>query len=145
MSDPRMTDDENGFMERQAAALLNAVGDTLQRVPPALPEPPERKLALLLIDGVMHEEAAATRAAVQTFHRDRITAAAAEIGSTVVSTGARIWKLYDHGFVIKTASVTFAFDLVRGVHVAGGALAVDDAVMESLADAWTSCSSAIAM
>ena len=135
MSDPRMNADENSFMEQQAAALLNAAGDTLRRVPPSLPEPPERRLALLLLDGVLHEEAAATRVAVQAFHRERIRAAAAEIAETSVVGGARVWKLYDHGFVVKTASVTFAFDLVSGVHVAGGAFAVDDDVMETLADA----------
>lgn len=135
MSDPRMTDDENAFMEAQAAALLGAAGDTFARVPPAAPEPPERRLALLLIDGVLHEEAAATRAAVHSFHRDRIDAAATEVERTTVTAGARVWKLYDHGFVVRTPSVTLAFDLVRGVHVADGAFAVDDAVMERLADA----------
>ena len=135
MSDPRDTDAEHAFMEQQAAALLAAVGDTLARVPPALPEPPERRLALLLLDGVLHEEEAATRAAVQAFHRDRIAAAAGDIESASLEDGARIWQLYNHGFVIRTASVTFAFDLVRGAHVAGGAFAVDDGVMERLADA----------
>ncbi len=135
MGDSRMTADENAFMEQQAAALLGAAGDALQRTPPALPEPAERRFALLLIDGVMHEEEAATRSAVQAFHRERIAAAAEDIAGTSVSDGARVWKLYDHGFVVKTASVTFAFDLVRGVHVAGGAFAVDDGVMEALADA----------
>lgn len=129
-----MNDDENGFMEQQAAALLAAAGETFARVPPALPEPPERRLALLLLDGVLHEEAAATRAAVQAFHKDRIAAATADIERTTVTDGARVWKLYDLGFVVRTPSVTFAFDLVRGVHVADGAFAVDDAVMERLAE-----------
>ncbi|MBT3268466.1 hypothetical protein HN371_15020 [Candidatus Poribacteria bacterium] len=135
MSDSRDTVAENAFMEQQAAALLASVGDTLTRVPPALREPSERRLALLLLDGVLHEEEAATRAAVQAFHRERIAAAADDIERTSVAEGARIWKLYNHGFVIRTASVTFAFDLVRGTHVAGGAFAVDDAVMDRLAEA----------
>ena len=46
------------------------------------------------------------------FHR-RIQRAAGEIENTSVSQGAVIWKLYNHCFVVRTATVTVAFDLTR--------------------------------
>ena len=40
-----------------------------------------------------------------------------EIEQTEILDGARIWKLYNHGFIIRTRSVTVGFDLVRGKSV----------------------------
>jgi len=53
------------------------------------------------------------RLPVQKFLLQRIENVAHEIGHTVVEKGVMIWKLYNHGFVVRTNSVTIAFDMIR--------------------------------
>jgi L-ascorbate metabolism protein UlaG (beta-lactamase superfamily) len=112
--DPRLTDDDDAYMSRQAEALLAEVSATLARVPPAVPESPDRRLALLLFDGVLHDQYAPNRPAVQRFYHAQIERAIAAMENTRVTDGAVIWKLYNHGFVVRTATVTLAFDVYRG-------------------------------
>jgi L-ascorbate metabolism protein UlaG (beta-lactamase superfamily) len=112
--DPRLSEDDDAYMTRQAEALLAQVSQTLTRVPPALPEPRERRLALLLLDAVLHDQYAPNRPAVQGFYHAQIERAVSAMENTRVSEGAAIWKLYNHGFVVRTPSVTLAFDLYRG-------------------------------
>ena len=113
-TDPRLSDDDDAYLNRQAAALLAQVEETLDRVPPRLPEPRERRLALLLLDGVLHDAYAPARPPVQRFYHARIERAVAEMETTRVGEGAVIWKLYNHGFVVRTPTVTLGFDLYRG-------------------------------
>lgn len=112
--DPRMHEDDDAYMTRQAEAFLAEVSATIAKVPPQLPEPRERRLALLLVDAVLHDQYAPNRAPVQTFYASRIAKAVEEIESAKVETGARVWKLYNHGFVVRTPSVTLGFDIHRG-------------------------------
>jgi L-ascorbate metabolism protein UlaG (beta-lactamase superfamily) len=52
---------------------------------------------------------------VQEYYRARILKALREIETTRVTEGVRIWKLYNHGFLVRTPSATFTFDIVPGV------------------------------
>ena len=112
--DPRLTEDDDAFMSRQAEALLAEVSATLSRVPPALPEPHDRRLALLLLDAGLHDPYAPNRPAVQRFYHAQMEHAIAEMETTRVIEDAMIWKLYNHGFVVRTPTVTLAFDVYRG-------------------------------
>jgi L-ascorbate metabolism protein UlaG (beta-lactamase superfamily) len=112
--DPRLSADDDAYMNRQAEALLAEVDDTLGRVLPQLPEPAERRLALRVMDGVVHDAYVAARPAAQDFYHKRMERAIAAMESTKVDEGATIWKLYNHGFVVRTATVTVGFDLQRG-------------------------------
>jgi hypothetical protein len=137
--DPRLVDPslnlaENQHLNAQAEALLTAIDATLQRHIPALPEPGERRLALLTLDAVLHDEYAPSRPPVQAFLGRRIARAVEHIASTRVRSGARIWKLYNHGFVVRTASVTFAFDLVSARNVRADGFRVPDELIERLAE-----------
>jgi L-ascorbate metabolism protein UlaG (beta-lactamase superfamily) len=110
--DPSLNSVQNTFLNNQADALLNQAGEVLSEVPPAWPEPDARRSALLLLDGVLHDVYAPYRPPVQRFLKTRIHTAAGEIEQTRLTTGARIWKIYNHTFIVRTASVTIAFDLV---------------------------------
>jgi len=116
-TDPSLNQAENQHLDKQAQALLNEVNTTLSLKPPAWPEPPGRRSALLLLDAVLHDVYAPHRAAVQDFFQSRITNAIKEIEASELSEGLRIWKLYNHSFVVQTASLTMGFDLVRGESV----------------------------
>jgi L-ascorbate metabolism protein UlaG (beta-lactamase superfamily) len=113
--DPRLNEDDNAYMNRQAEALLAAVHETLVANPPQAPEPIARRMALYVLDGVLHDVYAPSRPPVQGFYKQRIEGIARALENTKVEEGAQIWKLYNHGFIVRTASVTLAFDLHRGV------------------------------
>ena len=106
--------DIDGYINQQAKVTLGLADDVLNSYPPSLKEPIERKMALLMIDNVLHEEKAAHRPAVQNFLQKRIGKAVEEIRAEQVKEGAVIWKLYNHAFVVKTRSVTIGFDIQRG-------------------------------
>lgn len=105
----------DGYINQQDKVSLELVNNALKKYPPSLKEKEERKMALLMIDNVLHEAKAPERPAVQDFFRKRIENAIEEISSAKVEKGAVIWKLYNHAFVVKTKSVTLGFDIQRGL------------------------------
>jgi len=115
--DTTLSQTENQFLNSQAEALLDQVNNVLLEYPPNWPEPAARQSALLLLDGVLHDVYAPHRPPVQNFFKARLKKAIDEIEQTEITDGARIWKLYNHGFIIRTNSVTVGFDLVRGKSV----------------------------
>ncbi|MBT9333131.1 MBL fold metallo-hydrolase [Paracidobacterium acidisoli] len=83
-------------------------------MPPAIPEYPARRAALQRLDDILHIQSAPDDPVVRQFYIHRIEHAIEEIRTTRVTSGMRIWKLYNHGFFVKTATVSFCFDLVPG-------------------------------
>jgi L-ascorbate metabolism protein UlaG (beta-lactamase superfamily) len=124
----------DAMYDRQAEVSLEMAADVLDRVRPQLLEPAERRMALLLLDGVFHEEGAPRRPAVQAFHHARIARVADEILGGPGGGGAVIWKLYDHAFVVRTPTVTLAFDLTRGGSAGAAGFAVADEVIGRIVD-----------
>lgn len=132
--DSSLNEIQNIFLNNQAEALLNQANDVFANHPPGWPEPPNRRNAFLLMDGVLHEKYAPLRPPVQDFFKTRIKKAIDEIEQTEITDGARIWKLYNHGFLIRTRSVTIGFDLVRGKSVRVEAFSIEDDDMGRLID-----------
>lgn len=110
---PHLDAKGNAFINRQDQALLATVNDVLKRVPPQWPEPENRRLALYLMDAILHDPYVQERPPVQDFFHARIKAVADQLQHTKVTKGAVIWKIYNMGFVVRTASTTLAFDLTR--------------------------------
>jgi L-ascorbate metabolism protein UlaG (beta-lactamase superfamily) len=132
--DPTLSEVQNQFLDQQARAFLDLIDDTLQQYHPQLPERAERRLALFLLDSVLHDVYAPKRLPVQVFFHDRIRRAIEQIENVHVRDGAMIWKLYNHGFVVRTATVTFAFDLVRARLRRTEEFALSDTLMKRLVD-----------
>jgi len=88
--------------------------DLLRKTPPAFPPPQGRQDALVLLDGPLHLEMADRFKSTYDFFIRRMTRAIESIENAKVEQGARIWKMYNHGFVVKTPSVTIGFDIIRG-------------------------------
>jgi L-ascorbate metabolism protein UlaG (beta-lactamase superfamily) len=124
---PELRDAPDEWIERS----LRWAGDILNEYKPAVEEHPVRRAALIRLDDVLHIESAPSKPLVRDFYRMRIECAVADIEKTTVAAGARIWKLYNHGWVIRTASATIAFDIVPGAGVPG--FSVDDAVLKRIA------------
>lgn len=105
---------DDAFIARQSEVFLAEVAKTLDTAPPILPEPRERALALRLLDAVLHDTHSPNQPSVQVFYHARMERAIEQIEETRVSEGMQIWKLYNHGFVVRTPSITVGFDLFRG-------------------------------
>jgi hypothetical protein len=123
---------QNQFLDNQAEALLSQANEVFSDYPPDWPEPAARRSALLLLDGVLHDVYAPQRPPVQSFFKTRMRKAVEEIEQTEIATGARIWKLYDHGFVIRTKTVTIGFDLIRGESARAEGFPVSEDIMDRL-------------
>jgi len=130
--DPGLNERQNQFLNNQSEALLRQANEELSTYPPDWPEPAARRSALMLLDGVLHDVYAPYRPAVQTFLKTSIKKAVAEIEQTEITEGARIWKLYNHGFVVRTRSVTLGFDLISGKSVNVEGFSIDDEDMKRL-------------
>ena len=113
--DPQLSQKDNDYLDRQAKVFLDTVQTIITEYPPSVNESRERGLAKLLLDAVFHEHYAAFRKPVQDYFHKRIGKVADELETEKIIEGARVWKIYDMGFIVRTASVTLAFDLVTGI------------------------------
>ena len=88
--DPTLNEIQNQFLNNQAEALLSQANEVYANYPPSWPEPPARRSAFLLLDGVLHDEYAQFRPPVQDFFKTRMKEAIDEIEQTEILNGARI-------------------------------------------------------
>ncbi len=130
--DTTLNEVQNRFMDNQAEALLSQANKVLSDYPPNWPEPAARRSALMLLDGVFHDVYAPQRVPVQLFFKTRMRKAIEEIGQAEIAHGARIWKLYNDGFVIRTKTVTIGFDLTRGESVRAEGFLINEDEMDRL-------------
>jgi hypothetical protein len=91
---------------------LQWVNYVLETYRPSIPEHPLRRAALIRLDDILHIESAPRKEIVQKFFRDRMERVIVEIENTRVTSGIRVWKLYNHGFLVRTPTVSFTFDVV---------------------------------
>jgi hypothetical protein len=113
--DKQLSQKDNDYLDRQAKVFLDTVQSILNTNPPALPESRERGFAKLLMDAVYHEHYAAFRTPPQQFYQSQMDKVIHELESTKVKSGAKIWKLYNMGFIVRTKTVTIAFDFASGI------------------------------
>lgn len=112
--DPGMSQKDNDYIDRQDRVFLDSVNAIINEFPPATKEGRERGFAKMLMDAVCHDRYAAFRKPVTGFYHSRIEKLIDELEKTKVDKGAVIWKVYNMGFIVRTKSVTLAFDLVSG-------------------------------
>ena len=75
-----------------------------------------RKVVLGAIDDAVHLVDSPNLQPVSDFYLRRIDRALDEIkNSTVEPDKARVWKLYNHSFIVKTANHTWAHDIFSGI------------------------------
>jgi L-ascorbate metabolism protein UlaG (beta-lactamase superfamily) len=100
--------------------------------PPERRDHPGRLIALTRLDDILLLETAADKEPVQKFFRSRIERTLNEIRETRIKEGMQIWQLYNAGFFVRTASVSFVFDAVPGVE--GKAFTLGPQLLGRLAD-----------
>ena len=103
------------MLQAQATLLFTQAHTVLDSNPPSYPANNERKLALFSIDALLHDtrldNSDAFLAYIQSRYRHVSTMLKKErpTGKEI-----RIYKLYNHGFVIQSPSVTIGIDIIRG-------------------------------
>jgi L-ascorbate metabolism protein UlaG (beta-lactamase superfamily) len=132
--DPSLDKRGNEYMNRQSEAFLKEIKHTMSQFPPQYPLPREREMSLLLFDAVMHDKYAAHRQPVQEFYNIQISHALEDIRKTKVEEGVKIWKLYNMSFIIRTSSVTLAFDLTSGESAGADGFTIPDDIMHQIID-----------
>ena len=115
---PELHDAPDEWIDRS----LQWINYILHNYRPDVVELPQRRPALFRLDEILHIESAPAKPLVQEFYRTRLEHAIAEIEQTKVTEGMRIWRLYNHGALVRTASVSFTFDIVPGTRTPGFAL-----------------------
>lgn len=98
-----------------AKDALELVERMLLANPPNSGEPEIRRKALHLLDDPLHLDPAPSMEPVGDFFRRAIDRALLEIETERVVSGATVWKLYNHTFVVRTSDAAYAFDIYRGV------------------------------
>lgn len=102
------------LMERCASANLTWVQRSLRANPPNGGSRRLRRDALLRLDEPLHLLSAPRLRPIQDFLTSNIDSALAQMRRERVTEGATIWKLYNHGWVIRTPNHTWAHDFCEG-------------------------------
>ena len=100
--------------ESWAATALGWAQTVLRENPPQGGDPSLRAHAHLMMDQVLHLNSSTGLAALREFVHSTMDRAVEEMQTTEVTEGACIWKLYNHGWVIKTANHCWVHDLYQG-------------------------------
>ena len=106
--------EQNVYLANQTEITFQLVEFLLSENPPSVKEPSSvRKAALLLLDGIFHDTRLDSTKILSQFMESRLNGVLEDMKKPVTE-GTKVYKLYNDGFIIKTKSVTVAFDLYRG-------------------------------
>lgn len=128
---------KGAYAENQTRTALSLVNDLLDSFPPSAATPPalERRAALQLVDGVLHDAQLDSSLLVADFMDSRMARVLADLDRPL-SEGMRIYKLYNAGVIVRTPEVTMAWDIYRGPDRFGPECRrlITDSVAHALAD-----------
>lgn len=113
--DPHLSQKDNNYIDRQDEVFLDTISAILKAYPPVIKEGCERAHAKLLMDAVFHDQYAAFREPSVKFYQSHVEKIISDLERVKADRGAVIWKVYNMGFIVRTKSVTLAFDLVSGI------------------------------
>lgn len=103
----------DSYLPEQAFRMFNLISEAMDKFPPTIGESTERKLALYLMDAMLHETKYDDCDALFQFTDMRMEALMKAL-KLPVKKGMYIYKVYNDGFIVRTKSATLAFDIVRG-------------------------------
>ena len=103
----------SAYLNYQAKIAYPLIDRMLKAFPPAVEPDINRRMALIALDQFLHDADYDRRNAFGTFFNTRMAHMLEGIDNPL-STGIRIYKLYNSGFIIRTPETTVAIDLVPG-------------------------------
>jgi len=127
------------FWGKQEVYLINQTEKTFHLVDALLKENPPasgspslgRKAALQLLDGVFHDTRLDGSGTISRFMESRLNGVLEDLRKPL-GEGMKVYKLYNDGFIVKTKSVTVAFDLYRGGAMKESPSLISDKTMQAI-------------
>jgi hypothetical protein len=105
----------DGMLQEQASLIFEQAHKIFANHPPSTFANDERKLALFSIDALLHDVRLDNGAAFREYIDKRHIQVVEKLKNEKPKANeVRIYRLYNHGFVVQTPSVTIAFDIFRG-------------------------------
>jgi hypothetical protein len=98
------------ILQTQAAHQLELVDHALNVCPPTLKPSLTRQLALYQLDGILHDTIYDHSFALQHYIELRMNKVIQSLSTPLIK-GMKFYKIYNDGFIVRTPSVTIAFDL----------------------------------
>jgi L-ascorbate metabolism protein UlaG (beta-lactamase superfamily) len=120
---------EDAYLQKQAIPMFELADEALTENPPEVGAPMTRRLALYLLDAMLHETRYDDSEPFLNFLRSRTHKVIRDLAEPM-DEGLKIYKIYNDGFVVRTRSVTIAFDLVRGG--SGGKVLIPDSLVRQI-------------
>lgn len=99
------------YLETQAAVMLRLIDQSLDKEPPSTDSSAMRQLALYGLDAILHDTRLDGSKPMTDFLNGRISKVNNQLESPLTSR-AEVYKIYNHGFIVRTKSATIAVDLV---------------------------------
>lgn len=118
------------FMEEQTRQTFDLVKTLLKESPPSVKLSPIRQSALLHLDWIFHDPRLDSLTLTQDFLVSQVRNVVKELNQPVKK-GVKVFKMYNHAFIVKSPTVTIAFDLTRGGDV-GRKRMISDKLMDSV-------------
>ncbi len=109
-----------GLASIDTANSVYAQGLTLEQIqatlldnPPNTGDPTLREQTILALDDILKDDSSRSSPSVFDFYAAMMENVKVELNEEVPER-ASIWMMYNHGYVVKTPEIVFAFDLVDG-------------------------------
>src|SRR5690606_30574421 len=106
--------DSTGMIQEQASIVFNQISEALDQDRPRIAESEARKLALFSLDVLLHDTRNDNARPLRSFITKRINNVLLQLSNDKVERRFKVYKLYNHGFIIRTPPTTVGFDIVRG-------------------------------
>ncbi len=92
---------------------IEQIKNNLLENPPDSGNSSIRKETILVLDRILLSDSAYTSETVFDFYQSMMQKVTLEL-STYSGNSTTIWMMYNHGFLVKTPKIVFAFDLING-------------------------------
>jgi L-ascorbate metabolism protein UlaG (beta-lactamase superfamily) len=107
--------DSNAYIQDQASIIFKTTSEVLAAYPPAIKVGNERMLALMSLDALLHDSRLDYGKPFLNYVKNGYNNVLTELKKNKPKgKQIRFYRLYNHGFIVQTASVTVGIDLIRG-------------------------------
>ena len=113
VSDNEFWGSADRYLFRQTTRTLKLVNEALAENLPVTGNTLSRRLALQNMDAILHDTLFDKSPELLGFLQNRIRGVIADLQKPLIA-DMNIYKLYNDGFIVKTPTVTVAFDVVTG-------------------------------
>lgn len=125
---------QDAYLVNQTEKTFQLVDSLLSEYPPTIEKPlSSRKAALLLLDGVLHDTRLDGNKTLSKFIDYRINIVLEDLKQPI-NKGMKVYKLYNHSFIVKTRNATVAFDLYRGGVMQERSSLISDEIMKAIVE-----------